>query len=206
MDILLVEADAVKGDEPLIQIADVFQEGDGLATEFLLELCFLRLVFQQVKADRNLIAIGQLLGILQQGRGAGIESVRLHENADQRIVGPFLDQSLCIDQAFFRGSEIRGREIEENLAQQASHPRLMSGLGSFILEDIHIAESGCAGFDHLGAGQEGPPVGQFGIDVFRFGGKDEVVQPVHQGHIVGDAPEAGHGRVGMAVDQSRHDQ
>ena len=40
----------------------------------------------------------------------------------------------------------------------------------------------------------------------RLHRKDMLLQPLHQGQVVGQAPEAGHGRMGMDVDQAGHDQ
>ena len=71
---------------------------------------------------------------------------------DQRIVFPFFDKHLCVGNALRRGFEIRGGEIKEHFADKTAHSRGFGRAGCFILENIHIAESGRAGFNHLGGG------------------------------------------------------
>jgi len=49
------------------------------------------------------------------------------------------------------------------------------------------------------------PLHEVAVDVFRLRGKDEVLEPVHQIAIVGDASEQGHCRVRVRVDESGKD-
>ena len=58
---------------------------------------------------------------------------------------------------------------------------------------------------------EGPtrrraPADEVGGDVLGLGGEDEVLQPVLQTAVVGDASEERHRRVGMGVDEAWDDR
>ena len=68
INILLVHHDAVKCDEPLIQQADLLKEFGRPFAEFFSQLFRLRLVFQKVRRQRNMITIGQGLGRDQKFR------------------------------------------------------------------------------------------------------------------------------------------
>jgi len=50
------------------------------------------------------------------------------------------------------------------------------------------------------------PIGQVWIDVFGFGRKYVIVQPVHQLQVIRYSAETGHRRVRMRVDETGQDQ
>ncbi len=69
-----------------------------------------------------------------------------------------------------------------------------------------VAEGSGPREDHLRNGEKGAGVHRIPGDEPALGGKDVVVEPGHQGQVVGQSPEKDHGQVGMGVDQARHDQ
>ena len=100
---------------------------------------------------------------------------------------------------------VAGRgEIEEDLAHQPACRPLVPP-GPSLLEDVHVAESGRARRIISAQASSCPGIAQFGVPVFGLGGEDVVVQPVHERQVVRDAPEAGHGRMGVGVDEPGHD-
>ena len=128
-----------------------------------------------------------------------------HHDVDEGIVGPFLNQFFGTGQPFRGRFKIGGGKIEKNLPQETAHPGLLGRFGCFLLENIHVGEGCRPRFDHLRTGQHTSPIGQFGIRISGLGGEDVVVEPLHQFHVVGDSAKAGHGRVGVGVDEAGHD-
>ena len=128
----------------------------------------------------------------------------LHGDADQRVPPPAVDEGLGGLESLFQGAVAGGGKIEENLTDHGPHAGPAGRLGHGILEKVHVAEARGARQDHFGTGQ-GRPGGDLRPVEGCLGRKDVVVEPGHQGQVVGKAPEAGHGRVGVGVDQPGHD-
>ena len=81
----------------------------------------------------------------------------------------------------------------------------MGGLENGVLENVHVDAGRGPRAQHLGIAQQAADPD----DMRRqglFHGKDALLQPVHQGHVVGQAAQEGHGGVGVRVDEARHEE
>lgn len=67
---------------------------------------------------------------------------------------------------------------------------------------VHVHAGRGAGAQHFRIAHKAAQVDHFGRKGLLHG-KDALVEPVHEGHIVGQAAQQGHGRVGVGVDQAR---
>ena len=75
-----------------------------------------------------------------------------------------------------------------------------------VPEVVHVREGGRTALQHLYGREERAPVDELGIDQCGLGREDVVVQPAHEGHIVGESPEERHRGVAVGVDEPRDDQ
>ncbi len=204
-NILIIHHNAMKGEESLVEHSHLLEERRRPFSEFFFQLFRFRLVFQKMCGQRNLVTVRQVLGGFQELRRAGVEGMGFYHDVDERMVGPPLNEFFRIGEAFRRRLEIGGGKVEEDFAEKTAHTGLFCRLSRFLLEDIHIGKGCGSRLDHLGTGQHASPVGKFGIHVTGFSREDVVVEPVHQFPVVGYASETGHGRMGVGVDQPRHD-
>ena len=179
--------------------------GHGALSEHLLALGGFRGGFRQVDVQGQVQFLGQRLAALQQLRRGGVHRVRGDALADARVVPPALVQ-LPHQRKARVGVGVGGRgKAEDALAAQAAHARLVHGAVGGVLDQVHVVEGGGAGAQHFGAAQQGPGLHDVGREVL-FHGKDVLRQPFHQRQVVGHAPQKGHGRVGVRVDQAGQDQ
>ncbi len=89
----------------------------------------------------------------------------------------------------------------------ATTPRIAAAIAARAdtpFEEIAVAEGRRSGEDHLGDGQHGAGIDGLSVDETSLGGKDVVVEPGHQGKVIGKTPEENHRKMGVGVDQSRH--
>ena len=86
--VFFVHHHAVKGDETLVEKADLLQKRCGPFAELLLQLPGLGRVFQKMRRQGDPVAVGKGFGRFQKLRRAGVEAVRFHHDVDQRIVSP----------------------------------------------------------------------------------------------------------------------
>ncbi len=91
----------------------------------------------------------------------------------------------------------------------ATTPRIPAAIAArptLAFEKIAVAEGRRSGEDHLGDGQHGAGIDGLPVDEPSLGGKDVVVEPGHQGKVIGQTPEEDHRKMGVGVHQSRHDE
>ena len=82
---------------------------------------------------------------------------------------------------------------------------LLHRLDDAVAEIIHIGEGNGTGGQHLGDAQQAAPIYVLTRQLV-FKGKNPVVQPPVQRHIVPIAPQQRHGNVGMAVKEAGDQQ
>ena len=77
-------------------------------------------------------------------------------------------------------------------------------LGDLVAEIVHVRHRGGAEAQALGDGQQARRLHRPGVETV-LPGKNVVVEPGAQIIAVGKAPQDGHGQMGMAVDEARHE-
>jgi hypothetical protein len=147
---------------------------------------------------------GDVGGFGQQIRCAQVGGVGLHGDGDQRVVAPGVDQPAGEVEAVFDGAVIGRGKIVEHFPHHRPHAGGLGGAGHGIFEQVHVAKAGGSGQDHFGTAEQRARMHLFWVQQ-GLGGKNVVVEPVHQRQVVGQAPEQGHGGVGVGVDQAGHD-
>ena len=180
----------------------MFNRGFSVALPYLLQ-------FGQGLGDvddkRHSVFQGDFVCPRQEIRAAREQGVGLNRYGNNRVLPPLLDQRFRVFETPAYFPVVGGREIVEDLACQAPHAGDGGGTGHLILKQVHVAEGGGAGKDHLGAGQQGARMDKIGIHP-GLSREDITVQPFHEGKIVREAPEQAHGSVGMPVYETRQDQ
>ena len=99
-----------------------------------------------------------------------------------------------------RVGDPRYGKIQDPLADDGPHSCKIYGLDGFIHVKIAVGKGGGAGHHHLGTGQERAPKHRVRVDKPFFGWKNELLQPGFQGQVIGQAPEEGHGPMGVGID------
>lgn len=117
-----------------------------------------------------------------------------HGRPYQRIILPPVDEGLDL-------GEKLGLHIEDHARDKRPQPHLLCRRSSRIREIVHIIITGDAESDQLQAAELHPPVDIL-LSQPRLQGPDLLLQPGHQLHVVGIAPQEAHCQVGMAVDQA----
>ncbi|HEY6002518.1 MAG TPA: hypothetical protein VIV57_06555, partial [Anaeromyxobacter sp.] len=92
------------------------------------------------------------------------------------------------------------READDGLAQHAAQAGGLCSFGDDLFEVVHVGESRRAAEHHFQRGEARAGADEIGRDVAGFGGEDELLEPVLQAHVVGDAAKERHGGVGVGVD------
>ena len=129
----------------------------------------------------------------------------LDGHPDQGMIPPGAAQLFAELQARGRRPVVGRGEVVEHLPHHRPDAGLRRGLSHRVGKQIHVAEGGGAGEQHLGHRQPGAPIDKIAVDP-AFGGEDISIQPFFQGQVVGQAAEQGHGGMGMGVDEAREDQ
>ena len=161
-----------------------------------------RLRFGQVHHQRFLITVGECARLLENVVRHGVNRVRRHRRNHQRVVGVGFEELLGSGERGLRSLIVGSGEADHRFAQHAAHARLLGDFGNRVLEIIHVGIGGGARQRHLKQGQTRTPADEFAINVFGFGWKNVLRQPVLQVHVVGDATEKRHGRVRVGVDKA----
>ena len=159
----------------------------------------------QMDVQRQAQLVGQLPAGRELRRRGGIDAVG-HDGHMQAVMpGPALRHLPCAGQGRIgMGAAGRGK-VEHALAGQAAQTCPVRRFQHGGFEDVHVHAGRGAGAQHLGKAQQAAQAHQVGRQAL-FHGKDLLLQPVHERHVVGQAPQEGHGRVGMGVDKAGHDE
>ena len=103
------------------------------------------------------------------------------------------------------GAVVGRRKVVKHLAHHRPDAGLGRGPGHVVGKEIHVGEGGGAGQQHLGHRQLGAPIDEIAVEA-ALGGKDVIIEPFFQGQVVGQAPEQGHGGMGVGIDEAGEDQ
>ncbi len=128
--------------------------------------------------------------------------MRADGRRDQGVILPGFQKFSRAFQGELRRGVVRCREANHGLGEDAAESGVGGFLGDGVFEVVHIDEGRGAGASHFQKREPGAPADEVAVDVVGFGREDEVVQPVLENHVIGDAAKQGHGGVGVGVDES----
>ena len=149
--------------------------------------------------------VGQFAAGRELRRRGGVDAVGHDGHMQTVMTGPALRHLPGAGQGRI-GIRAAGRgEIEHALTGQAAQTGLVRRFQHGGFEDVHVHAGRGPGAQHLGKAQQAAQTHQIGRQAL-FHGKDLLLQPVHERHVVGQAPQEGHGRVGVGVDKAGHDE
>ena len=123
--------------------------------------------------------------------------MRRQSRTDARRSLAFLDER---GQVAFEGFEPR---IEVARTEQRPHPRAIDRIENRRLRPVHVHDRRHAAQQHFGRTEQCAHADVV-VGLARFERPDMVVEPLHEGHIVGIAALERHGHVAMGIHQSGH--
>ena len=149
-----------------------------------------------------MVLVGERARGLERRVGIGVERVRGHRRNHQRVVAEPLEEALGELQGVGGRFGVGHREADNGLAQHAAHPGFLGHFRRHVLEVVHVGKGGGSAEQHFQRGQARAPADEVGRYVLGLGGEDELVQPVLQIPVVGDAAEQRHGGVRVGIDEA----
>ena len=203
-DLAFVHMNAMRGHDLDVEDAVLFDVGDDRRAVFHPAVAHLQGGLGQVDLQGRIELSRQVRAGAQDLRGAGERRMRRDRRHDQRMTLPGLQERAGHLQRLLERRGVRRGELEHGLAQHPAQPRLGRGAGHAVLEVVHVGETGDAGADHLGAGQLGAQVHEFGGNELALHRHHIAEQPHVQAQVVSQAAQQGHRRVAVRVDQPRH--
>ena len=100
---------------------------------------------------------------------------------------------------------VRSGKIDDRLGEHTAHSGFLRHARDGVFKIVHVAIGGCSAAHHFEKTQPRGPDDEIFGDVARFGWKNVFLEPFVERKIVGNATEQAHRRVGVAIDQARHD-
>src|SRR5437764_8318380 len=101
---------------------------------FVATISDLLLGLREMNDDRRLIAPGQSSGFAQSWFGRRIDGMGRDSRVNQGIALPVSEEPFGIRKRLRNRFVVRGRKIEDGLAQNGAHAGLLSGSGDIVLE------------------------------------------------------------------------
>lgn len=158
--------------------------------------------FRQVDVQGQVQLRGQIAAGGQDFRRGGVDAVRVYGYTQPVVVLAGCGQGASGLQCGLGARAGCGGKSKHGFAARAAQPGLCSGPQYAFFKKVHVHAGRGAGAQHFRIAHKAAQVDHFGRKGLLHG-KDALVEPVHEGHIVGQAAQQGHGRVGVGVDQAR---
>ena len=93
-------------------------------------------------------------------------------------------------------------EIDGDQPQYGADTGAVRRATRYVGKEVHVIETGGAAAQHLRYRQLAAILNELLTDPATFSGPDMFVEPGHQGQVIRQSPQQGHGGVGMTVDQA----
>ncbi len=131
--------------------------------------------------------------------------MRCESGNDQVVPGKSIEECGGAREAVRRCLRVRYRKADDRLAEDAAQARLLRRAGNFLFEVVHVRVRRRPGFNHLEGGEPRSRPHELGRDRLGLGGKDVLLQPVHEREIVREPAVQDHRGVRVRVDEAGHD-
>ncbi len=154
----------------------------------------------EVDLDRQVALGAELADPAQRLFADGVDRVGGEGGGDVRAGALELLEAAVGGFAQLLGTAV---EVEERGADRRADAGVGDRAGGRRRMPVHVPEAGGAAAHHLGAGEPGAPVDVLVVEL-RLDRPDLLFQPRHQRQVAAGAAEERHRRVGVAVDQRRH--
>ncbi len=168
-------------------------------------LAYLILRLVQVHVDRDLQLAGIGEDLLEAAVAHGIRGVRGQAEGQQRLAAVAVARRQPLAQIVLGVGRIAGGELDADHSDRGPHARVQRRARRLLRIEIHVVEAGHSAAQHLGASQQRAVVDELRRNMLAFRRPDVLVEPLHQGQIVGQAAHQGHGRMRVQVDQPGHE-
>jgi hypothetical protein len=157
----------------------------------------------QMEMNRQLDLFGEGQHAGKAPVADGVRRVRGDAERQQRFIEQVVTNREPLGQIIVRVDRIIAREIDRDQADCGAHSGSEHRLGRRRGKEVHVVETGDAATQHFGAGQQGTVMDELRRNVLRLGRPDVLLQPLHQGQVVGEAAQQRHRRVRVQIDESR---
>ena len=99
-----------------------------------------------------------------------------------------------------------GGKVEHDHAHHAAHAGRRRRAPRVAGIEVHVVEAGRSPAQHLGDRERSSVAHEFIADPAALDRPDVLLEPAHEGQVVGDAPHERHSRVGVGVDEPRQER
>src|SRR6267378_427775 len=202
----VVSPDAVGGDNIGAEEFDALEILHGSRAVFLDTVGELFAHFGDMDKDGRVIFTGHRGGVAQGFFGTGVNGVGSDGGLNERIALPFFQEFLGVGGHFGLVFVVGHGEIDPGFAKDSAQAGGFGLFGFGVFKVIHVGERGGAAADHFGEREAGAPADVVFGDVARFGGEDELAEPVVEGDVVFQPAHQHHGDMRVPVDQAGDDQ
>ena len=155
--------------------------------------------------DGRMVAAGECGRILERFFRERIDGMRPDGGGDEWVTLPMVDEFLRVVEGLLRRFVVWSGKIDDSFGEHAAHSGFFCHARNGIFEIVHIAIGGRSAAQHFEKTQPRSPNHKILCDVARFGRENIFLEPLVERKIIGNAAEEAHGCVGVAVDQSGHD-
>ena len=183
---------AVCGDQPPVEHSQRIEILHGRRAVTLADHAHLVERLGDVRRHRDAVTTAGLHPAPQILRRTGVGGMRRQSRTDARRSLAFLDER---GQVAFEGFEPR---IEVARTEQRPHPRAIDRIENRRLRPVHVHDRRHAAQQHFGRAEQCAHADVV-VGLARFERPDMVVEPLHEGHIVGIASLERHGHVAMGI-------
>ena len=197
--VVVGQMDTVRGDEPLVEQPEAVEVFDGRAAEAFADDAHLVAGLRHVGHHPQAEAVGQLAAPQQVLGRDGVGRVGRHGNLHAQAAGSGRRSALNLRK------DLVDVAVEVVAAQHRADAHPLGHLDAAVLVVVHVDERGDTPEQHLDDAQRHAQRHVVGR-LAPLEGPDVVVEPLHEGDVVGVAPLERHRRVAVGVDQTRHDQ
>ncbi len=117
---------------------------------------------------------------------------------------PVFDKGRAFAERIGRVFGVRASLVDNGRGHECSQSTGLNDLGDDVRVVIHVDKGRRAAANHFPASEFGADAYKLRINELNFRRKNVIGKPVEQAEVIGDTTKECHGRMGMAVYESRH--
>ena len=152
-----------------------------------------------VDLERDIVLACHLPSLADHFDVGRVERMGRHRRRDPRVVPVFTNEGLGGGERFVRCLVIWRRETDDRLTKDRPQSRSIGGSRNFVFEVVHVGKSRRPASSHLDRSEQSAPIDELLVHVSCLGGKDEIVEPFHQRHVVRQPAKQYHRHMAMGV-------